>query len=467
MAGRPVAARGGSGMTYALVTFVILAVAGLGAFIWQFTINKGLQDAADRAQRSMNEIGSPPSYYREEARARNNRVADVMNDDLQKFSFLIAGTKEAVRPAVESEANGVVSAISKSHPSTVSSGDTLLKALRSLDSALASSKQQIRALQDEKGNLQLENQRLAEGGKAAQDEFTAALGEQKTEVDRLQKETTDQLAAKDEQLASQVAAAQALEEEYNRFRADKQAQDRENEVTFGRMKNQIEDLQKKLAAVRPQVDINAILTKADGRILRAIPGSDIVYINLGEADNLKPGHTFEVFSTTGERRADYRGKASLEVALVMEQTAECRVTRSTYGVPILEGDIVVNIAYERNRKPRFVVAGEFDLDHDGTADWDGREKVLTIIREWGGVVMEELDETTDFVIIGAGPRVPAIAGDRPVSAIVSDLSDTKTKELAEYRDLISRAQGLYIPVVNQSQFLFLTGYAGEKSITQR
>jgi len=454
-------------MTYALVTFVILTVAGLGAFIWQFAINKGLQEAATRARDDLNTIGSPPSYYREEARARNGRVADVMHDDIQKLSFLIAGAKEAVRPAVEAEANALLASVAKTHPSTVSAGDTLLKAVRSLDAALASAKQQIRALDDTKGNLQLENQRLAEGGKAAQDEFTAAVAEQKAEVDRLQKEMTDQLAAKDEQLASQVASAQSLEEEFNRFRSDKQAQDRENEVTFGRMRNQIDDLQKKLAAVRPQVDINAILTKADGRILRAIPGSDVVYINLGAADNVQPGHTFEVFSATGERRADYRGKASLEVSLVLDKTAECRVTRSTYGVPILEGDIVVNIAYERNRKPRFVVTGEFDLDYDGTADWDGREKVLTIIREWGGVVMDELDETTDFVVIGGGPRVPAISGDRPVSPIVADLSDTRSRELSEYRDLITRAQGLYIPVVNQSQFLYLTGYAGEKSITQR
>ena len=119
------------------------------------------------------------------------------------------------------------------------------------------------------------------------------------------------------------------------------------------------------------IDPYDILTKADGRVLRAIPGSDVIYINLGEKDRIKSGMTFEVFSPTGGRQRDVRGKASVEVTAALETTAECRVTRAVRGQPIVEGDVVVNIAYERDRLPRFVVRGEFDLNYDGTVDFDG------------------------------------------------------------------------------------------------
>ncbi len=172
---------------------------------------------------------------------------------------------------------------------------------------------------------------------------------------------------------------------------------------------------------------------------------------------MRPGLRFVVFSPFSDRGVDYRGKALLEVNTAMTDTSECKVVSTTGIQPIVEGDIIVNIAYEQGRKPKFVIRGEFDLNYDGQTDWDGVEQITARIREWGGQVAADLDETTDFVVIGRGPQVAPIAGDRAASPVVRDLVQGQQEARDEFYDLIERAKTLYIPTINQQQFLYLTG----------
>ena len=194
----------------------------------------------------------------------------------------------------------------------------------------------------------------------------------------------------------------------------------------------------------------------------------MVYVNLGAADKIKPGMGFEVYSPTREASADLRGKASLEVVTVMDDTAECRVTRRVPRQPIIEGDIVVNIAYERNRKPKFVVRGDFDLNYDGVIDYNGMDEVTALIRQWGGQVVDDLDESVDYVVIGLPPAVAECRRPRARPATVArDQAQQKELERSHFRALVERAQKMFIPVITQNQFLFLTGYAGDTTVVQR
>ena len=123
------------------------------------------------------------------------------------------------------------------------------------------------------------------------------------------------------------------------------------------------------------------------------------------------------------------------------------------------GDPIVNIAYERSRKPRFVVRGSFDLDYDGQPDGDGTARVEALIREWGGQVMPELDETTDFVVIGTAPFAPEMPLGEVPTAVIMAQADEQHLARTQFNELIDRARATYVPVITQSQFLFLTGYA--------
>ena len=466
MAGRPVAARGGGGLLYGLIAFVIVAVAATGAFVWQLTGNEALRSANESSDRKLRQYGTPPQYYLNEASARGSDAFSVMRKDFEDVAFLVTGKREAVRPAIVETSNRVLQQIASTTPAgTVEPSDTLLTALRKLHTAYVGLRSEHDELKTDFAESRLQNERAVEGLNTVREDFASEVTTQKEEITRLEQEKAGQIAAKDEQLAQQQAEAEAVGEALSRARVEQQRTDRDHEIAMERLRNDLEALQDQVRVQKSGFDPYDILTKADGRVLRAIPGSDVIYINLGREDRIRPGLAFTVFSpTAAERDEDFRGKASVEVTAALDRTAECRVTRSTPGRPIVEGDLVVNIAYERNRRPKFVVRGEFDLDYDGEKDWNGVERVSAIIRAWGGQVVEKIDESTDFLVIGMGPSVPTQPGNRPVSDVIRDLADARLKELDEYRHDIEVAQTFYIPIITQTQFLFLTGYSGPASL---
>lgn len=460
MASRP-AARGGDGLMYGLISFAIVSVLALGAFIWQLTANKALADAADSAKKKLQEYGTPPGYYADERTTRQTPAFQVMDTDIQKLAELISGNASHVRPALVEQSAAVLKSASTATAGKVGTGDTLLSAVSKLTTEFSKLKSEFDTSSGQLTDQRAENDTLANGVKATRDEFTAEVENLKKEIERLEAEKTEQLTAKDAQLADQQTANDALTKELNDARTAKLNADQEHEIAFGRLQRLYDDAQRKLAQLKPGgIDITDILAKTDGEVVRAIPGSDLVFITLGKKDNIRPGMGFEVFSPSGDRTVDFRGKARIEVSTVLDNTAECIVTRETPSKPIVEGDKIVNIAYERNRKTRFVVRGDFDMNYDGERDWDGLEKVTALIRDFGGTVVEDLDETVDFVVLGTSPLAPSVTVGRPMSKIVEDLVAERKRRGEDWTQLIERSKTLYVPVLPQAQFLFLIGYGG-------
>lgn len=456
-------------MLFGMVTFVFMSVILLGLFIWQLTDNKRLADEAQRKASALKSVGNPSSWYRDEASNRGSTAVAVMNDDLEGLATLVAGKKDALLAAIKPESDRLLKEIDEASPGVISPTDTLLTAIRKLHRGHQRTSRRADKLQEELDEVRADNKGLSDGVRAARDQFESQIAEMRTEIERLEADKSDQLAAKDDQLTKAQQGIDASNEELSRLRVESQQQGRETEVVIARLQRQIDDLQAKIRVLRPGgFDADDILTKADGKVLRAIPGSDVVFINLGSRDRIRPGLTFEVFSPFRGRRSEtgYRGKASIEISAVSEDTAECRVTRATRGRPIVEGDLLVNIAYERDRMPKFVIRGEFDLDYNGAVDWNGIERVTAIIQDWGGQVVEAVDETTDFLVLGMGPQPPSLDERRYVSTTFRHLAAEKAGALEAFRAEIDRADTFYIPIVTQSQFLFLTGFAGREDITR-
>ena len=462
MAGRPVASRGGGGMLYGLITFVILAVAGIGGFVWQLTTNQALADNAERSEKKIKQIGNPPAYYMNEATARGSSASAVMSSDLEDLAFLITGKRDAVRPAILDASNQLLERITKSSPDAINAGDSLHAALSNMQLALQSTQQENANLRAQVDELRQANQLLEAGAQQVREEFAQQVSDLNDEVTQIRTQTAEQLAAKDEQLAAQQAEGEALNEELSRLKVERQRNERDRDIDMQRMQNDLEAMREQVRIYKPGgFDPYDILKKADGRVLRSIPGSDVIYIDAGRDNHIRPGLKFEVFSPTADAAGgDFRGKASVEVTAISDTTAECRVTRQAPGRPIVEGDIVVNIAYERNRRPKFVVRGDFDLDYDGKVDWNGSENVTAIVEAWGGEVADEVSETTDFLVLGMGPTIPSLAGEGPTSDVIRSLADTRLDQLEKFEGDIETARTRYIPVITQSQLLFLTGYSG-------
>lgn len=469
MAGRPVSLHGGSsGMLYGLIAFAGISVISLGLFVFQLTKNKAAENRAQGAEQRIQLYGTPPSYYADEARSRKSNVFGVMNDDLRKLAGLVTGAPDDVGAAVQAKAQRVLGDIARTKPGTISTGDALLTALMTMSERYGREQATGRELGAQVQELRNQNAALTQQLKATRDEFEAQVARLSEQVRLAQEEKISAVAKKDSQLQQLQATLDATEAQLQSMRREGNTIVREKDIELGRREALISELQKQVQALKPGAfDPTAVLTSADGRIARAIPGSDLAYITLGAADRIKPGMGFEVYSPARESGGGLRGKASLEVVTVMEQTSECRVTRRVAGQPIIEGDVIVNIAYDRGRKPKFVVRGDFDLDYDGNTDFNGLEEIAALIRQWGGQVVEELDESVDFVVIGLPPTGPEIAADQRVSAVVRDQAVQKELERSKYRALVERAQKMFIPVVTQNQFLFLTGYAGDAVVVRR
>lgn len=306
------------------------------------------------------------------------------------------------------------------------------------------------------------------------EELLQANGQQKSGFEKRAKEIGDQLADVEADRAeyrrersTQVAQIEQSAEE---LRKQHDADLTEERQRTAQLEERVEQLQDRTAALHEKFaplmigpEPLAIARRPDGHILMAKPGDDVVYINLGRDDRLVLGLVFAVYASTGESGParippDGRAKAQIRVVSINEQSADCEITRLAPNQVILEGDLIANPVYERDRSVGFLVAGEFDLDHDGVLDADGVETIESLIEQWGGSLSSELTALTDFVVLGRAPRRPRAVTDTASSAQV-ERNRRMQEAFDRYMTTVSTAKTLAVTVLTQEVFLSFLGYA--------
>jgi hypothetical protein len=212
---------------------------------------------------------------------------------------------------------------------------------------------------------------------------------------------------------------------------------------------------------------NPAVRQADATIVR-VPSANICYINLGSNDHIPVGITFEVYDKNegvpglgSEPTSDTdlpTGKASIEVIKVGQNSSECRIVHVTPGATLSEGDIVANLIYDRNVKPKFVIYGKFDVDGNGVWTAPEANVIKSLVTRWGGELQDHVTSDTDFVVVGKEPEVPALTKEERDDPIRAKQFEEASKELKDYNDLLSKATDLHIPVMNQNRFMYYIGY---------
>jgi hypothetical protein len=253
--------------------------------------------------------------------------------------------------------------------------------------------------------------------------------------------------------------------------------------------------------------------RPDGYVTRITEDGKTCYINLGESDHISPGMTFEIYDQTrgipslkdenpnmedenarrnrsakpvaaggAEKSAtatmiQTRGnfpkfdtqlpsgsKGSLEVVTVGPgHSSVCRIIKPSPN--IRQGDLIANLIYDPNIKPKVGVYGNFDLDYNGIPELKDADVIRRQIEVWGGrptaiKVEDDVLPELDFLVMGIRPKVPSLAAD--ASAGDQDLAQ-KIKQAAELYDRIAeRARKHSIPVLNQTRFLYYTGYFDQR-----
>ena len=226
------------------------------------------------------------------------------------------------------------------------------------------------------------------------------------------------------------------------------------------LRSRLEQAEKKLSEfeVKPE-DPSSLV---DGHVIE-IGGPDAtVYLDIGRKHRVVPGMTFEVFTTADQvqnnKQGKLRGKASVQVLRVTEDTSTARVTRSSANQPINRNDVLINAVYSPTYTYRMMVYGKFDVNNDGKTSTGEASVIRNRIQEWGGKVIdsEKVTGDLDFVVIGNPPPEPlplsSSAGDIEVQAYTQAKNDYDT-----YNRIMKEATEAKIPVLNWNRFQVLTG----------
>jgi len=230
------------------------------------------------------------------------------------------------------------------------------------------------------------------------------------------------------------------------------------ETQISQLRQRLQSLQEKFGDLLIGPEDLATARLPDGRILTAIAGDEVVYIDLGEKDRLVLGMTFAVYSPDTGIPVNGRSKAQIEVVSIGETSAECKILQQYGRNLILEGDWIANPVYDRSRPVRFVVAGDFDLDHDSVADGNGAEVLAARINKWGGTIEAEVTALTDFVVLGVPPRKP-----RPISEATPEETarmQALQRRFDSYQQAYETARNLTVPTMTQQVFLTFLGFGG-------
>ena len=226
------------------------------------------------------------------------------------------------------------------------------------------------------------------------------------------------------------------------------------------LRSRLEQAEKKLSEfeVKPE-DPSSLV---DGHVIE-IGGPDAtVYLDIGRKHRVVPGMTFEVFTTADQvqnnKEGKLRGKASVQVLRVTEDTSTARVTRSSANQPINRNDVLINAVYSPTYTYRMMVYGKFDVNNDGKTSTGEASVIRNRIQEWGGKVIdsEKVTGDLDFVVMGNPPPEPlplsSSAGDIEVQAYTQAKNDYDT-----YNRIMKEATEAKIPVLNWNRFQVLTG----------
>jgi len=257
------------------------------------------------------------------------------------------------------------------------------------------------------------------------------------ETARLEKDLEQQRTQSDADLTQERKLRAAAEKQVTGLRERNAAQqDKFGGVSIG--------LQPLTTARRP-----------DGKVIIAVPGDDIVYIDLGAEDRLTLGLQFAVYPGAKDIPPDGRAKALIEVVSLSETTAEAKIVKLLGPEIILEGDQIANPIYDVDRPPSFLVLGEFDLNRDGRPDRGGAETIESMISTWGGKLTDDLNALTDFVVLGAAPPPPKPLKDP--SPEEAERLEAMKATLDRYTQTVEAAKGLSIPIMTQDVFLNFLG----------
>lgn len=470
MATRPQPRGGLTGIHYWFMVFVglwlVSTVLLVILFTDQSTMKLNEKDwKEDKAKYVRANEQNTLSAWIDRARDTNRSLVGVLNDERVAAIRIIAGEQaDAQQPELAAAEQLVSNTLQKiateqrvADPSLYTTDTDLRTIIERLYGEYVSTADTLTAAKTE--NDELKQRELARLEERAEEQrsFADAAASLSQRVEAIQQDYNASVEERESQIKELTGEITQLKD---------QAEDKQKEATeqIAKLDDQVLKLARILVDVREKQaklferDPGALIREMDGKVLESVPAAGIAYIDLGRKDRVVEGLTFEVYPPTGRINSDGSGKGTLEVISVGPTTAECRMTRYDVADPIVPGDLINNIVYDRRKTMHFVVIGGFDINGDGTPDEGGQDVITALIKDWGGAVDSDVDATTNFVVIGAAPNPP---GSSEGATPEQEVRNSDQQALVDhYQRVREEAIRLAVPLLTQTQFMNLMGFLG-------
>lgn len=299
--------------------------------------------------------------------------------------------------------------------------------------------------------------------------YAAMVAEQKTARDKseadvvdLNKTKEEQLASKDKDIADQKKAIGDLQLELEQERdanAKKTKELEQKVVNLQVINRKISDELNNVKQVSFEVP--------DGVVRWVDNVNRLVWINLGEMDNLKKRTSFSVYtkSNAGIARGPEDIKGGIEVTrLLGPHLAEARILKDDIFNPMAAGDPIYTPLWSPGRSDRFAFIGKIDTDGDKQSD---RELLHEIIATAGAKIDTEVDdegkrvggkisELTKFLVLGEIPKLED-EGDEEQKKVIQKIYE-------ELKALRAEAQEHGVRIISLSDFLNYIGFTTQRRL---
>ncbi|MHC4192798.1 MAG: zinc ribbon domain-containing protein [Planctomycetota bacterium] len=460
-------------MLYTLITFVGLFIVATTAAVIFYVKFEDQRTIADQATRDLNDFASKSERTRITsivgARQGSKSWLTIMVDYLESMATTIAGPlKDApVEQKVNTVNRGVqqrIRLLAQEHmdielidPNTTGLIQIVDKLRAKLDDVTEA------ALMLQKQHDELQNR--FDDEQASMNKTKAGLFAEK-ETYRLQveeiKQEYDNLAAllsknKDELVRGLNAQVEQLKDQQGKL--DTRLLQMDAKLSFA--EERIAHLQKQIEATMPPLDPNMLAYQPDGKVI--VVDNQIVHIDKGRDDHVYVGLKFAVYNKGLPIPPHGKGKAEIEVFDVSKSFSAARVLNVEKTNPILQDDIVANLIWDRKKANLFMIAGDFDLNSDGSLEYDAVDKIKSLVLKWGGRVTDTVTVDTDYIILGQPPRAlrePAF-DEMERDPLAMQKYEASMQKLDSYNQVRAEARSLYIPVLNAEKFLYFIGYKSE------
>jgi hypothetical protein len=219
-----------------------------------------------------------------------------------------------------------------------------------------------------------------------------AIADLNSQIDALRQEKGTLVNKSLDDAKNADAVKKQLMDDKTAVLAEKTKQEETSAIAEAKVRSEVRRLEEKIQELTEKRKKSLAETDADGEIVHADQKLGLAWVNIGQADRLRRGTSFEVFQYVkgGARKV----KGHVEIRALDEHTSQCAILDQVdLADPIVKGDMIASPFYDKQRVMHFVFVGD-----KLTNDRYGMEELVRRIEETGSKVDKTVTVDTDFIV---------------------------------------------------------------------